>query len=357
MDNAKLPPIPTPFSQRWREFRIQVLPFFVFAATIVGIVYLWRNIVQPIGIVGFVETNQVYVASLLDGHISELYVDRFQVLKKDQPIGVITATDPELIKATIESAKGDLRVILEQTRVEVVRGRQNQQRLMNDLLEARLERAAKRAELKFAETNVLSLSNLVERGAATPIQLEAAVAVRDSLREEIKGYDAFIESLDKGLLANELSAAEEALRKEVLETIAWKEKELELAMKPSVLKAPYDCMIMMVHHYAGERVIRGQPIVSLSTLAATNVIGYVRQPIQRRPQLDEEVQVTTRTTPRRTAMARVTKIAAQLEPINPALLSPDTPRMEVGLPIVVTLPPGLNLLPGEFVDIAFLPKR
>lgn len=357
MDNAKLPPIPTPFSQRWREFRIQILPILVFIATIAAIVYLWRNVVQPVGIVGFVETNQVSIASLQDGLISELYVERFQVVKKDQPIGIVTATDPVLIQATIEAAKADLRVISVRTEVDVVRGRQNLQRLMNDLLEARLERAAKRALLKYAETNVVALEALTRQGVGRALEFEAAVASRDSLREEIKGYDAFIENLDKSLADEKLDTAENAVRKAVIEAIGWKEKELELTLKPTTLKAPYDGMIMMVHHHSGEKVVRGAPIVSVSTLSSTNVIGYVRQPIQRHPLVEDQVQVTTRTTPRRTATARITKVAAQLQPINPALLSAETARMEVGLPIVVTLPPGLNLMPGEFVDIAFLSKK
>ena len=35
-----LPPIPTPPAQRWREFRIQVLPILVFLGTVAIIAYL-----------------------------------------------------------------------------------------------------------------------------------------------------------------------------------------------------------------------------------------------------------------------------------------------------------------------------
>src|SRR6266545_1280491 len=112
MDSPKLPPIPTPFSQVLREFRIQVLPFIVFGATVVAIVLLWRNTIQPVGMVGFVETNQVYVISLQDGQVSELFVERFEEVKKDQPICVIVNTDPDLVTALIATAKADLQVIL-----------------------------------------------------------------------------------------------------------------------------------------------------------------------------------------------------------------------------------------------------
>jgi hypothetical protein len=67
--------------------------------------------------------------------------------------------------------------------------------------------------------------------------------------------------------------------------------------------------------------------------------------------------VTTRTSPRRSGVSHITRVGAQLEPINQGLLSADTRRFEVGLPIVVAMPPvlirQLNLTPGEYVDIAF----
>src|SRR5215510_6350848 len=103
MEKEKLPPIPTPVSQRWREFRIQILPFMVFLGAIAGIFYLWRTYVQPVGVIGAAETNLVNVTSLQDGLIQQLYVERFQTVTQGQPIAMIVNTDPELIKAQVES--------------------------------------------------------------------------------------------------------------------------------------------------------------------------------------------------------------------------------------------------------------
>ena len=106
-------------------------------------------------------------------------------------------------------------------------------------------------------------------------------------------------------------------------------------------------------------MLRGSPIITIASTAgsASNIIGYVRQPIQRQPKVDDLMRVTTRTTPRRSGTGRITKIGAQLEPLNPALLSAETKRMEVGLPVVIALPKELGLIPGEFVDISFAPGK
>ena len=78
MEKDKLPPIPTPASQRWREFRIQVLPFVVFLTVLTGIIFLWKSYVQPTGVIGYADTNLVNVTSLQDGLVSQLLVERFQ---------------------------------------------------------------------------------------------------------------------------------------------------------------------------------------------------------------------------------------------------------------------------------------
>ena len=355
MENEKLPPIPTPFSQRWREFRIQVLPFVVFIATLVAIVYLWRSIVQPTGIIGFVETNQVYVASLQDGLISEIYVQRFQEVKKDQPLCVVAKTDPELIAATIASAKAELMVTLARSDIDIVRGRMSLQQLVGDLLIQKTTQAAKQADLIYAQTNLVSSEALRNQGVLGELQYQAALAKRDSLRAEIDARDKYITDLEKSL--DSFKTKDDSIKPTVLEAVQAKQHELELALKPSLIKAPFDGMISIIHHQAGEKVLRGSPLITISSPNSTQIIGYVRQPIQRHPKVGDEVRVTTRTTPRIYAPATILKVGAQLEPLNPGLLSAETKRMEVGLPVVISLPTGLGLFPGEFVDIAFVKSR
>ena len=355
MDTPKLPPIPTPFSQVWREFRIQVAPFIVFAAAVVAIVYLWRSTVQPVGIVGFVDTNQVYVTSLQDGLISELYVERFEEVKKDQQVCVVVNTDPDLVTALIAKAKADLKVKLEQGAVDIGRGRQQLQQLLGDLFVEKIRQTARGPQLLLAESNLVAVSNLFIKGVETELNYRAAVASRDALQQEIQERAIYIAQLSTNLVS--LMISDEPLKKAVQDAIAAQEKELELTLQPAKLKSPIDGLVAMIHHQVGEKIRRGEPIITIASPLATNIIGYVRQPIQRRPQVNDKVRVTTRSSPRRSGTSQIYKIGAQLEPINQSLLSADNRRFEVGLPIVIALPPELikelHLMPGEFVDIAY----
>ncbi len=49
--------------------------------------------------------------------------------------------------------------------------------------------------------------------------------------------------------------------------------------------------------------------------------------------------------------APILKVGSQLELIDPFLLSPDGTRHELGLPLLVMVPPGMVVRPGEQVDI------
>lgn len=59
-----LPPIPTPLAQRWREFRIQILPVIVFLSILAAIALMWKTFVHPPGVVS--ETEAVESKGPLD---------------------------------------------------------------------------------------------------------------------------------------------------------------------------------------------------------------------------------------------------------------------------------------------------
>ena len=122
-------------------------------------------------------------------------------------------------------------------------------------------------------------------------------------------------------------------------------------LKPSILKAPISGMISLVQHVKGERILRGMPVVSITDPVTRRIIGYIRQPVTDVPTTNDFVRITTSSQPKLSGRGKIVHIGAGLEPINPALLSVDTKRMEVGLPIVVTVPADLRLLPGEYVNL------
>jgi multidrug resistance efflux pump len=357
MEKDKLPPIPTPVSQRWREFRIQVLPFVVFLSVLTGIVYLWRSYVQPVGVIGYADTNLVNVTSLQDGVISDLLVERFQNVSTGQVIAVVVNTDPELVKAQVDSALADIKMLAARNAVDVQRTDQNYREFIQQLLKLRVDQATDQINAILATNETQRVEDLFKLGTASLASLEAERAKRDAyaaaLQERGKQMGDLQNSLDE--LASKGKAGQPDPFAEAIEK---KTTELELMLKPSQLKSPINGMISMVHHVKNERILRGMPVVSISDPETRRIIAYVRQPVTRVPTTNDFATITTRSQPRQTARGPILHVGAQLEPINPALLATDSKRVEVGLPIMVAVPDGIHLVPGEYInlDINFNPK-
>lgn len=356
MEKEKLPPIPTPVSQRWREFRIQILPFVVFLAALVGVFYLWRTYVQPVGVIGAAETNLVNVTSLQDGLLQQLFVERFQSVTQGQTIAVIVNTDPALIKAQIDSVQADIKVLEERNNVDVQRGFQAFQQFRQDLLKLRVDQATDRVNWQLASNELYRAETGFKDGVVTAAALDSARAKRDAYGAAIAERGSQIIDLEKSLadLAEKqkpagINAFADAVEKKAI--------ELELMLKPNVLKSPISGMVTVIHHLQNERILRGMPIVSISDPNTSRIVGYVRQPVTVLPTTNDFVQITTRSQPRQVGRGQILHVGSQFEIISPTMLA-DAKRMEIGLPILVSIPSTIRLVPGEFVDlhIQYLPK-
>src|SRR2546428_1607496 len=189
MENEKLPTIPTPVAQRWREFRIQVVPFIVFLAVLAAIVYLWKSYVQPVGVIGFVETNAVNVTSLQDGLVSELHVERFQNVTTGQVIAVVVNTDPLLIEAQITALQADLQVMRERLLVDRARTEQSYEQMRQELQIQRVTQATEKAKLFLYSNDFVRATQLFNTKSISDAQFDAAKAQYDANIASIQQLD------------------------------------------------------------------------------------------------------------------------------------------------------------------------
>jgi multidrug resistance efflux pump len=180
--------------------------------------------------------------------------------------------------------------------------------------------------------------------------LESERAKRDAYAAALEERGKQMSDLQKSL--DDLAAKEKTGEPDPFaEGVEKKAKELELMLQPSKLRSPINGMVSMVHHVKGERILRGMPVVSINDPETRRIIAYVRQPVTRVPTTNDFATITTRSQPRQTARGPILRVGAQLEPINPGLLATDSKRVEVGLPIMVAVPDGIHLVPGEYVNL------
>ena len=346
----KLPPIPTPASQRWREFRIQVLPFVIFLGALVAIVFLWKAYVQPIGVIGFAETNQVNVTSINDGIVDQLLVQQFQTVTQGQVIAVVVTTDPRLLEAQTNAEKADLNILRERLQVDEVRVDQNYQQFKMDILRYRIDQAEAQSQLALRAQELKRAQHELASGVLSPAGFDQITNAFATLSAQIQERATALEALEKSVHA--LRPKERTAEPSSIDVaIEAKARELEVTLEPSILRAPISGMVSLIHSRQGERIIRGRSVCTIADPQARRVIGYIRQPVSDIPSTNDTVQILKRTAPRTYVRGKIENIGAQFELINPALLSTDTKRMEVGLPILVSVPAGFPLVPGEYVNL------
>jgi len=363
MDSTTLPPIPTPPEQHWREFRIRLLPAFVFALVLASLFLTWSNFVQPVSIVGQVETNSVAIITTVPGLLTDLALNRFDEVTNGQILGQIEVFEPEQIKAEIAAlisadnlakAKSELMEWGKQDNAIATR-----QALFNEkmLLRVAMVDYQQASNVVAIDEKLRSTTNGVPSAISETIYL-AHVAQRDALKSQVAGridlVDAYIKEMEQilPLQTNVFANLEIAVKAD----IAFQTNQLMQLQKPIILRAPMSGRIIAVNHHSGERVAAGTTILAIASSRADKILGFVRQPINFRPKVGDTVSVRTRTTRRKACDAQVSRVGLQLEPVNPMLLPVIKPAPELGLPIALTLPPELDLLPGELVDIKLMKK-
>lgn len=363
---AELSNIPTPPSQRLREFRVTYVPAIVFACTLIAIVVMWRSYVAPPTLVGQVEPLVSSVTSRNAGVLTNLLVQRFQEVKAGDIIAEVWVTDHrrydtelELLRSQISLAQLELGTMADRQRLalEYENLRVNYMRQQADLEMAK-------AELPHAQFDVDLSSKLLGDKVVSEFEYHYFLSSYDSLKAKVAQMTKSVEQLEKVLLdSKEIveTAPGAAGTKRLMDRLAdlqSQQARLELlGVAPLRIEASISGVITDVLRHPGENLLPGDPIVTISARQSERIVGYLHAPLAIQPKMGMTVQVRTRTTPRAEGEARISGIGAALEIIrNPAFLRPNAPA-ELGLPVAVSIPANLRrqLRPGELLDVVIRP--
>lgn len=376
---TRLPPIPTPPALRWREFRIRAVPVMVVASALVACIYIWSHHVMPSGFVGEVEPQRATVSSSLPGTLTKLTVTRFSAVKAGEEIAQVISTDPRVlesslavIRAEVEWLRANADPVLNRER-----GRLDYERLRLDLLDQQTLIVTDRVRLQFAEAELARVASLRQGGALTNIasQAEYEIALRDrdalalgitERQRQVATVEEDVRRLRTAQGTNGVGPDPDLLRA----AIELQEKKLRLAeaqMSPLKLTSPIEGNVSTVYRRAGENVVAGEPILTITAPQAQRIVAFLLPPYPTEVKAGLTVQVRARTLLRESAPATITEVGTFMEVVPPVLGVPVNSRtiglnnrgldtnnrlLDVGLPIAVSLPPGLLLRPGELVDLA-----
>lgn len=200
---------------------------------------------------GYVEGENIYLASPFYGVLQHLYVQRGQPVKKG---ALLFNLDPNPQQINIAQMQADL----EQAKNTLV-DLQKPRRLPEiAAIEAQIEQA--KAQIKLAELRVDRFQKLYVRNASDRDTLDAAQANLQQQQELKKQYES-------NLTLAKLGSREDQIKAQVsaISSISEKLKEAQWELAQKTLYAPADGVIFDTYYNPGEFVIAQQSVLSLLT--------------------------------------------------------------------------------------------
>lgn len=361
---SELPLIPTPPSQRFREFRVRFLPPLVFLATIAAIFLVWRDYVSPPALIGQVEPVSAEVTSRNSGVLTNLFVERFAEVQAGEVVAAVRVTDNrrydsrlDVLRSQIALAQLELGTLADRQRLAI-----DYESLRSDYMRQQTDLQVARAQLPHAEFDVDLATRLLREKVVSEFEYHNFLSAYDSLKAKAEQLSNNVVSLERSLeeargltqgpgLTNGASTLLQRLGE-----LQEEQRSLEaLSATPLLLEAPISGVVTEVLRQPGENVLAGDPILVISSRQSERIIGYLRAPISVQPKIGMGVHIRARTIARVEAEARLSGVGASFQVItNVALLRGQNPA-ELGLPLAITIPTELRrlLVPGELIDISF----
>jgi len=353
------------------------LGFFCCLATAL---WLWDRQGRLPTVAGEVLAVRVDVTSGRDGVLMPLSREPWSLYDTVQADQIIARLDDQTILAQLEVGRKELARIRADLEAATLRGslaetdrelsyvRESAQlaveheRLLLWLLERKIQSETDRLELQRSEARIEHFKPLNDKGAMPDLQWVEEKYARDIIARRIEEGQAALtkaeneeKSLREQMEKLPARVAAEATKllapyQAAIESQQARVRELELAIDQLIIRAPIDGVISAIVHRPGENIRAGDVIITVANPRAQGIITYLRQDQRFRPVCGATAEVRLRLPSSRAVATRVEHVGPQFEPI-PLHLCRDPKIPEWGLPVLISIPDGLPVRPGELLDI------
>lgn len=353
---ARRKPIPIPVWLRWREFRCRKLPPIIFAATLLAVIGLWTASIRPSAIVSRAVVQKADVVTLVAGSMLSLNVDKYQSVKKGETLALI---QPDEFRAELDAFRLRLDFLRSQfdPMVEKKRNAVDYYRLRLEWLEQRVVLAVAKVNLQKAENELSRASQLFQEKLISKDQLDLSQKTVEALAAEVTETAKLVSEMEiamEGLQELDVfaDAESEATAKRLQAGLRSHLENIERLFQPYALLAPIAGKISEIRRLPGENVGKGEIVFTVTAEESTQLLAYVKNPVRIPIQLGTPVRLQTRGPGRKEAASRVEGIGPEWETLdNDASFAEFGASSDLGLPILLALPPELKVRPGEWVDV------
>ena len=375
-------------SSRRGRLYLRFLPVLVWLGAVLCVVGLFHRRTARFEVIGIARAQVHDVAATCRVRLISVPVQLFQKVNADDPVAVVnTVLDDERIEAELQTISAEIDYL----EAQLKELRQNYEaEIFTRQSEWVAEMRAFTADVVAARQRIVDANVVLENDRAMledmkleikrfTIQNQAKLGTDIALYNELQAMKAYHDTLarkikrDKGVLdkhQKELEAAEHQkevfakylpnpgtkdeeakrvidLAKEALER---RKDELKARREELVLTAPCDGFVSDIQGRVGEAVMQGVPILSITEEEPNQIIAYASEELVGRIEVRKQVELIKDTEPEQIARSEVTYIGPRVEQMPMRLWrNPNIPQW--GRPMLIEIPLGMKLIPGEMVGI------
>lgn len=393
-----------------RSYLRHMVPMTVWLGAVMAVGWLFHQRSESFQVVGIAQSEVRQVASDCTARIIDIPVTLFQPVKAGQTLAVLNtvpasestteanlrtqvataAAEIERLMASLIPAQEEL---LANTADLQISHADNVRRFAIDAESARLHVleiqaaiASEQIVLNGLEIDFRTTEKLVEEKVVVPLELEKIKVQRDSTIKKIDEYEQELQQAREDQAEAErrrdefarqqvpqpsVDDALEAIRKEarVQEELMKGLQEQILAFKARTaveIKSPIDGVVIPISgkanetllkrpgeetiRRAGEVVSAGDPILAIAQTEPTEIVAYANEQQVGLMEQDMNVELVKMRYPAQIAQSRVLSIGPTIELLPQRLWrSPTIPQW--GRPVVIEIPRGLAVIPGELVGV------
>jgi multidrug resistance efflux pump len=382
-------------NHRKGSLRLHIIPVIVWLVALGAVIILFQNRTQRFESIGLVEGEERRIAATVPGRITSVPVHLFDKVNEGDVVVVVdTVLNPKSLEIELETRKEVLLATIRQLQAELIATRD---RLMSEEAERQndLELATRRyaADVEDAKLQVVELKATIAPDKVRLKELDLNIKIltvssapiqnqeKITQHYEIERLKTQSETLAKQIEENEklLAQAEENLQQanERLQVILKKQPinpSIELALQPireeikveeqTILElmrnrpaleitSPFNGTVSRIRRRVGEIILAQDPILNIVESEPRVIVAYIREPGISQVKENMKVKVLKRSYPMQQANSYVAYMGPGLEELPPQLWA-NTTTPQWGRPVLIPIPAGMELIPGETVGISGL---
>ncbi len=352
-------------------------PAVVWCLTVAVVVVMLQRRTMLVEAPGIVQSPSVVVTPLETGQLASVDVDLLQEVRRGQVLARMDDTrlraEAAVVAAEVEALRHELEIAMGDRRQDEV---SDLRRFTADVEQARLRilqvlavLEPDRITLADLDRDVTAYAELLEGEMVSVRECERVRAERDVMAERVAEHEELLAGARGDLARAEvrrdeymrgrpelLQADQNASSEAIVARVGVLERRLEeVAVRRDDLKltAPFDGVVMQIPGCPGQVVRPGDPVLTLTSARPEQIVVWLDESdVDRlRKSRDLEATVVQAHDGRRLkAVCPVVRVGPAVVTL-PVELWPSPNRPVRGRPVVLGIPAGLDLAPGELVTV------